>query len=508
MYSIFDDLHIFEMANNHQGDLEHGQSIVRAMSKAAHGAGVRAAVKLQYRDLDTFIHPDYLTEEGRKKVKHIERFLSTRIEKGHFKKLIDSIQAEGMLAVVTPFDEASVDWCIEHDVDIIKVASCSADDWPLLGKIIEPKKPIIVSTGGQSIADIDNLYSFFSHRGASFALLHCVGLYPTPPELQSLDVIDRMQRRFPDVAIGYSGHEAPDDLDVVKIAIAKGARILERHVGVPTDKIALNAYSMNPSQTEAWLAAAAKARILCNAGTAGMGGSVLTSEKTVAEIESVSLKDLARGVSASVEISTGDEINNDMVFFSFPRQPGQIASGEFREGITASRDYAVNEPITEKQGPDITKSTRALIHDFRGMFNEAGIHIGQGRGIELSHHFGLENFAETGALLISIVNAHYCKKLVSQLPGQNHPVHKHNIKDESFQVLWGDLHVSLDGVGHDLVPGDVLTVPHGIWHAFSSQGGVIFEEISTTSISGDSEYQDQKINSLDPMWRKTVTGGW
>jgi N-acetylneuraminate synthase len=508
MDPIFNNLHIFEMANNHQGSVDHGRAVIREMGALAKEFGIRAAVKLQYRDLDTFIHPDFLTEEGRKKVKHIDRFLGTRLTKGQFQELIEAIRAEGMLAVVTPFDEPSVDWCVEHDVDIVKVASCSADDWPLLEKISSTGKPIISSTGGQRIADIDNLYSFYTHRGANFALMHCVGIYPTPRERQTLDVIDRLRRRYPGIAIGYSGHEDPADTDVVKIAVAKGAQILERHVGLAAEGISLNAYSMGPDLVRAWLEAAAAARTLCGGGPVRDGGSVLVSEKAIDQSERASLQDLARGVSAVGPIKAGETLTRDKVYFAFPRRDGQLSTAEFRPGIVATKDYAADEPITESMEPDITKAARRLIHDFHGMFNEAGIQVGPGRDIELSHHFGLEAFGQTGALLVNVVNAHYCKKLVAQLPGQDHPVHKHKIKDETFQVLWGDLHVTLDGTDHHLSPGDLLTVPHGTWHSFSSKTGVIFEEISTTSISGDSVYQDEKINALDPMWRKTVIEGW
>jgi N-acetylneuraminate synthase len=78
-----------------------------------------------------------------------------------------------------------------------------------------------------------------------------------------LDFIDRMNRRYPEVTIGYSGHEAPDDNTVPMLAIAKGAMILERHVGLPTETITLNAYSMNPEQAEKWVKAALEARNIC-----------------------------------------------------------------------------------------------------------------------------------------------------------------------------------------------------------------------------------------------------
>ena len=65
-----------------------------------------------------------------------------------------------------------------------------------------------------------------------------------------MNFLEKMRRRYPDLHIGWSGHEAPDNLDPVKIAVAKGAKLLERHVGVPTDEITLNGYSMNPEQVE------------------------------------------------------------------------------------------------------------------------------------------------------------------------------------------------------------------------------------------------------------------
>ena len=59
MSKIFDDLFIFEMANSHQGSVEHGKDIIHEMGKIARKYNIKAAVKLQYRNLDTFIHPDY-----------------------------------------------------------------------------------------------------------------------------------------------------------------------------------------------------------------------------------------------------------------------------------------------------------------------------------------------------------------------------------------------------------------------------------------------------------------
>ena len=137
----FNGLFIFEMANNHQGDVEHGIAIIKEMGRIAKKYNIKAAVKLQYRQLDTFIHPDYRND---KNAKHISRFLSTELNSLQFLELVNAIKNEGMYSMCTPFDEESVDLILDHKIDIIKIASCSADDWPLLSKIVNTKKPIII----------------------------------------------------------------------------------------------------------------------------------------------------------------------------------------------------------------------------------------------------------------------------------------------------------------------------------------------------------------------------
>ena len=249
MKHLFSDLFIFEMANNHQGSLAHGLQIVRAMGAIARRHGINAGVKMQYRDLDTFIHPQY---RERTDLPHIPRFLNTRLDEGEFRVLADAIRDEGMVTVCTPFDESSVETAVGHDVQILKVASCSADDWPLLEAVAAANKPVVVSTGGLSLRDIDSLARFLSHQGVDYALLHCVAMYPSPHHALQLNFLSRLIRRYPDVPIGYSGHEAPGDTDVVKMAVAKGASILERHVGIPCDDAPLNAYSLAPDQADAY----------------------------------------------------------------------------------------------------------------------------------------------------------------------------------------------------------------------------------------------------------------
>src|SRR5690606_7811310 len=128
------------------------------------------AFKLQYRDLDTFIHP---AMRGRDDLKYIKRFSETRLARAQFDALVAEIRDNGFLCLSTPFDEASVDVIEAQGLDAIKIASCSMSDWPLLERVVRTRHPLIVSTAGSSLEELDRLVSFLSHRGKDFAILHC-----------------------------------------------------------------------------------------------------------------------------------------------------------------------------------------------------------------------------------------------------------------------------------------------------------------------------------------------
>ena len=497
MNKIFEDLFIFEMANSHQGSVEHGLDIVHEMGKIARKYNIKAAVKLQYRNLDNFIHPDYVNRDD---IKHVPRFMGTRLSFEQFNVIVNAIREEGMLTMVTPFDEDSVDWCMDQGIDIIKVASCSSLDWPLLTKVALTHKPVIISTGGKTISDIDKLFNFFSHKGCEFAFMHCVAEYPTPMEHLQLDFIDKMNRRYPDVTIGYSGHEDPNDNIVPMLAISKGARILERHVGLPTETITLNAYSMNPEQADRWVKAALDAKNICSLKK--------DDTKYISQEEIDSLHSLMRGVYVKRDIKAGETISREDVFFAMPCFDKQMTSGEFYDGVVASKDYKALGELQEKRKVTEVNLARSVIHDAKGMLYEAGIALGNDFEIELSHHYGMQHFRQFGAIIINIINREYCKKLIIVLPGQKHPCHSHKVKEETFQLLYGDLQVTMDGRTINMVPGDIQTVLRGEEHAFTSTKGAIFEEVSTTHVKNDSYYEDEKIRRLDPMERKTIMRYW
>ena len=93
--------------------------------------------------------------------------------------------------------------------------------------------------------------------------MHCVGEYPTPDEKMHLSQIDLLIKRYPNVRIGFSTHENPENFALVQLAVAKGACVFEKHVGVPTSNYPLNAYSCSPNQYFKWLEAFSYAMKVC-----------------------------------------------------------------------------------------------------------------------------------------------------------------------------------------------------------------------------------------------------
>ena len=492
---MFDDLIIFEIANNHQGSLNHGYRIIQKYSDLGNKYNLNFAIKLQYRDISSFISKKELKQ---KKNKHVDRFLSTALSREIFNKFCVKIKNNNAKLIITPFDEQSATNAYKDGVDIFKIASCSAKDWPLIEKIASFKKPVIFSTGGQDIRDIDNLYSFFSHKKINFSILHCVSLYPTKFEDGQLSLIKKLKKRYSDIKIGYSGHEDPNDFLTASVAAGCGAEIYERHIGIETNKYKLNAYSMNLNQTEQWLQTLINSKKL-------IGNN---ETKVIKKEELKSISDLQRGVFLNKKIIKGQKIKQDDIYFAFPLEKNQVSSGDFTDNTKASRNYHPHDPLTEKIKIKHSKSIRGIIHTYKGMFAEANIVVGNYESIELSHHYGIKKINDTGCILITIINKHYCKKLVCVLPGQKHPTHKHFTKNESFHILSGKLDLVLNKIDFKLNKGDTIDIDRGSWHSFTSEKGCIFEEISSRYKVGDSEYLDKKINTLDPYERKTKIEQW
>jgi N-acetylneuraminate synthase len=336
--SIFEDLFILEMASNHQGNLQRGLEIVDKFSKVVRFNNIRAAIKLQFRDVDNFIHKDFL---GREDIRYVKRVSDTKLTKAEFAKLVEAIKKSNCIPMSTPFDEKSVDWCVEFDMPIIKVASADNNDWTLLEKIATTRRPVIISTGGMSQKDMDDVVKFFTSRNIELALNHCVAAYPHEDNECELNQIDYLRARYPNIVIGYSCHEYHDWQHSIAIAYAKGARTFERHVDHNDDGFKVATYSSLPDQIDTWFKSWHKAKEMC-------GGSSLARRNFLnREIEY--LDSYVRGVYAKKSLVAGQKLTQEDVYLAIPLLKGQASSRELmlgQFGHTMLKDVAIDQPIT------------------------------------------------------------------------------------------------------------------------------------------------------------------
>jgi sialic acid synthase SpsE/mannose-6-phosphate isomerase-like protein (cupin superfamily) len=491
-------LFVFEMANNHMGDVDHGIRIVHELKLATEGFPFSFCVKLQYRDIATCIHPDY---KSRFDLKYVKRFSETHLSWDQYKRLKDAIVDAGFLSMCTPWDEPSVKRIVEHGFDFMKIPSCYVSDWPLLECIAKFDMPIIASTAGEPLEEIDRVVSFFKNRNKSLAIMHCVGEYPAPDEHLHLGQIGLLQGRYPEIEIGYSTHERPDNFEAVKVAIAMGATIFEKHVGVATEKYALNNYSANPAQVTNWLQSAREALKMIGDRQ---------RRYPAPPGEQAALRDLARGAFVRRPVRAGEVIQHSNVFFAMPNVEDQLVAQDFSKysEFVALADIPENGPVM--QGNVDSRNTRELVHkivsDVKNLIRKSKVQVPGQCDLEISHHYGLERFREFGITAITVVNREYCKRLMVVLPGQRHPEQWHSQKDETYHILYGDVSVELDGKHSTHKANDVITIAHGVKHSFWTAKGAIIEEVSSSYSMNDSFYTDSAIGANTS--RKTFVTYW
>jgi N-acetylneuraminate synthase len=336
---IFEDLFVLEMANNHWGDVQRGLRIISDFARIVRFNNVRAAIKLQFRDVDHFIHQDY---RHRTDVRYIKKTLDTRLSKADYATLVNAVRKSGCIPSATPFDEASVDLCVELGIPIIKLASSDLNDWFLIEKIAKTRRPVIASTGGSSLKDADDLVTYFANRNIPLALNHCVSLYPSKDNELEMNQIDFLKNRYPNNTIGFSTHECTDWSSSMLIAYAKGARTFERHIDIEADGVPVSPYCSKPEQIDSWFKAFQKAQEMC--GNSG------ATKRIPPEREIQYLDGLVRGVYARRDLPEGyvlthEKIEED-VYLAVPLLKGQLSCRELMSGEMLLAPTAKDQPIT------------------------------------------------------------------------------------------------------------------------------------------------------------------
>ncbi|MCX8491781.1 MAG: pseudaminic acid synthase [Cyclobacteriaceae bacterium] len=218
---------IAEMSGNHNQSLERALSIV----DAAAGAGAHA-IKLQTYTADT------MTIKGAYKIDDESSLWKGRELYDLYKEaytpwewhspIFDHAKKRGLIAFSSPFDETAVDFLEELKVPIYKIASFENTDHPLLKKVAQTGKPVIMSTGVSTLADIFESVQVLRSNGCKeLTLLKCTSTYPATPENTNLLSIPVLQDIFSDCIIGLSDHTMGIGAAVASVVL--GARVIEKH---------------------------------------------------------------------------------------------------------------------------------------------------------------------------------------------------------------------------------------------------------------------------------------
>ncbi len=214
---------IAEIGINHGGSL----SVAKEMVRLAAGAGCEM-IKHQ-----THIIEDEMTEEAKSifppnadvSIWHVmERCALSLPEEAELKRYTESL---GMIWISTPFSRAAADFLETLDVPAYKIGSGEADNLPLIRHIARKGKPVILSTGMQTIESVRASVAILDAAGVEYALLECANLYPSPPEIVSLQGVTDLKAAFPRAVVGFSDHSIGPEMALASVAL--GACILERH---------------------------------------------------------------------------------------------------------------------------------------------------------------------------------------------------------------------------------------------------------------------------------------
>ncbi|MER7796511.1 N-acetylneuraminate synthase family protein [Microbacterium sp. NPDC096154] len=224
---------IAEIGMNYEGSMSRAKEMISAVARA----GGHAA-KFQTYKADTLASREHSPAywDTTKEATQSQHELFQRFDAfgpAQYQELADHCAAEGVDFMSTPFDFEAVDY-LEPLVPQFKVASADLTNVPLLRRIARTGKPVIVSVGAATHDEIRASLAVLREAGATqIALLHCVLRYPTPAEIANISAIRTLAAEFGDqVAIGYSDHVPPTesgDVPALKLALAYGATILEKH---------------------------------------------------------------------------------------------------------------------------------------------------------------------------------------------------------------------------------------------------------------------------------------
>lgn len=309
----YDPLVIAEIGINHNGSLD----VAKKMVDAAQRAGVEV-VKHQ-----THIVEDEMSSAAKKvipghtKESIYEIMESCSLNEEEEIELQKYTEEKGMIFISTPFSRAAADRLQKMDVPAYKIGSGECNNYPLLKHIASFGKPIILSTGMNTIESIQKAVAIFKDFNIPYALLHTTNVYPTPAHIVRLGALTEIQEEFPNTVVGLSDHTVSNHACLG--AVALGASILERHF---TDTMERTGPDIVCSMDEKECALLIEGSKLMKQMRGGRKGPVEEEKPTIdfAYATVVSIKD----------IKAGEEFTKDNIWVKRPGT-GEILAEDYEK---------------------------------------------------------------------------------------------------------------------------------------------------------------------------------
>lgn len=324
---------VAELSANHGGDLAKAQAIIKSAAKA--GAD---AIKLQTYLPSTMTldcDNEYFKVKSETGPKEWNKTLYQLYEEAYtpwewHKELQDLTESLGMVFFSTPFDSTAVDFLETLDVPLYKIASYELTDLPLLKKVAQTKKPVILSVGFGTLEEVTVAVDTLQSNGATeIALLYCVTNYSKNPDEEhtNLSTMHDLKRKF-NVVIGFSDNTG--GIDIPLQAVHMGASIIEKHVIAEGDTTALDSnFSLDPNELKSFVEKVRKSEVISGKPFYGLRNQ-----------NEAYFKNFRRSLFAAKDIAPGEELtaeNIRVIRPAFGLQPKFYNSVIGKKAVTGIR---------------------------------------------------------------------------------------------------------------------------------------------------------------------------
>jgi len=298
---------IAEAGVNHDCLLDRGKALV----DTAKAAGFDAIKFQSYTasKISTRVAPRYWVEENDPNGTQWDTFAKLdKLSDQDFKALIAYSRGQGLVPFSTPFDDEAVDFLASLDMPVYKIASADLTCKPLLERVARVGKPMILSTGTATLAEVDEALDTVAQNGCDeVVLLHCTLKYPCPPEGINLRMMVHMMNAFPGVPVGLSDHSL--GISVPQAAVALGACMVEKHYTI--DKTIQGSpdhhLSINPTEGKALME-----------GVRAIEKALGKAVKGLEPLEREAFLYARRSVTSAKAIARGVVITRDMLTYKRP----------------------------------------------------------------------------------------------------------------------------------------------------------------------------------------------